>query len=183
MNRIRRTIVVAIIGMAILGFGFITAVEAVKPPPLGGYPDAERIWLWDYNVIEKSDASYVLGGWVYWVEPGYDETELFPQPIRIQMWITEDGSETETEIKLSRHAVGHGQLDEWGFLPEELPYLVGPMYRWYAYFPPGYFDVGEYQTHIRYTCKDPDNPRNRIVVVDPFWGPIDWYGWLSVQDG
>ena len=109
MNRIRRTLVVAIIGLVILGFGLISAVEAGKPPPPGGYPDAERILLWDYNVIDRSDASYVLAGWVYWVEPGYDETELFPQPIRVQMWITEDGSETETEIKLSRHAVGNGQ--------------------------------------------------------------------------
>ncbi|MFW9944132.1 MAG: hypothetical protein ACFFB7_03975 [Candidatus Sifarchaeia archaeon] len=183
MNRVRRTLVVAIIGMAILGFGLITAVEAVKPPfmPPGyygypGYPDAVRIWPgWDENVIYESEASWVLSGWTYWIDETVDETELFPEPIRVHLWI---GGQ---EIKLSRHAFGNAKAID--------PHFVGPVHRWYAYFEPYTFEPGVYETHIYYTCKDPDNPRERMLCWDtdpesPTFGMnIDWYGWLTVLDG
>ena len=175
MNRIRRTLVVAIIGVVMLGFGLIAAVDAVKPPP---YEDAIRIHRFVPTTIHESDASFFWNGWVYMVEPGYDETELFPQPIRFQLWIG------DYEIKLSRYAVGHGELEETGlFEPWKLPYLVGPLRCWYAYFEPGYFDVGEYQTHIKWTCKDPDSPSNRIVIDYPGVGPLEFWGLLTVQEG
>ncbi len=163
MNRIQRTLVVAIVGMAILGFGLISAVEAVKPPPPGGYPDAERIAYWEeVNVIDESDASYWLISWVYWAEPGYDETELFPQPLEVRLWIGDN------EIKLSRHSYGHGELDDI-LSPDWLPYVVGPMFRWYAYFEPYTFDAGVYDTHWTLTCKNPESPRERLLLTDA-WG-------------
>lgn len=165
MNRIRRTLVVAIVGMAIVGFGLISTVEAVKPPPMGGYPDAVRVFPWTLTTIDASDASYFLIGWYYWVEPGYDETKLFPQPLEVRLWIGDN------EIKLSRHSIGHGELDDL-FTPEEMQHIVGPLFRWYAYFEPYTFDAGVYDTRITWTCKNPDYPRERLTFVDA-WGLLE----------
>jgi len=162
MNRIRRKLVVAIVGMAILGFGLISTVEAIKPPPPGGYPDAVRILPTGVHTIHESDASYFLIAWYYWVEPGYDETELFPQPLEFRLWIGNN------EIKLSKHAFGHGELDEI-FTPEELQHIVGPLFRWYAYFEPYTFDAGVYDTHVTFSCKNPESPREKIVLGHA-WG-------------
>lgn len=166
MNRVRRTLVVAIVGMAILGLGLITAVEAVKPPPPGGLPDAVRMWPgWDGNEIYESEASYFMPGWVYWVEEGWDETKLFPQPLDVHVWI--EG----VEIDLKRYAVGHGILDRTGaFWPEEFEYLKGPLFRWYAFFEPYYFNVGQYETHVKWSFKNPDSPSDRIYLEG--WGSI-----------
>ncbi|MFX1415961.1 MAG: hypothetical protein ACFFC0_04065 [Promethearchaeota archaeon] len=190
MNRTRRALVAAIIGMAILGFGLITAVEAVKPPfmppeYLGypGYPDAVRIWPgWDGNVIYESDASWVLSGWAYYVDEAepVDERELFPPPITVQLFIRSSGGDW-CEIKLSRHAFGNAKSID--------PHFVGPIHRWYAYFEPGYFDVGEYETNIQFTCKNPDNPKERMFCWDtdptsPTYGmDLNWFGMLTVLDG
>lgn len=183
--------VVVIIGLVMLGFGMITAVSAVKPPHMPpdyywypGYPDAAYIFLSaDDNVIYKSEASFVMAGWVYYVDPAepVDERELFPQPIRIQIWFKISGGDW-CEIKLSRYAVGNAAA-VYGD-----PHYVGPIFRWYAYFEPGYFDVGVYQTHIQYTCKDPNNPTERMVCwnTEPgsnYHDPLDWYGVLTVLDG
>jgi len=159
--------------MAILGLGFITAVEAVKPPPPDGFPDATPLYFgWDLNEIYQSEASYVMTDWVYWVEEGYDETKIYPQPIDVHMWI--DG----VEIDLKRCAVGHGNLDS-ALPPEYLPYLTylkGPLFRWFAYFEPYYFDIGQYKTHLIVSFKDPDSPSDRIIY-------IDWYGLITVLPG
>jgi len=172
MRRIRRILLVAIVGMAILGLGFITAAEAVKPPPPDGFPDATPLFFgWDGNEIYESEASYVMTDWVYWVEEGYDETKIYPQPIDVHMWI--DG----VEIDLKRCAVGHGNLDSVGEIdPSWLPYLKGPLFRWFAYFEPYYFDVGQYETHIILSFKDSDSPSERIIF-------IDWYGLITVLSG
>jgi hypothetical protein len=183
--------VVAIIGVVMLGFGMIAAVDATKPPFLPpdydgypGYPDAVRIFPgWDGNWIFESEACFILQGWVYYVDEAepVDETELFPQPIRVQVWIRPAGSNGDwSEVKLSRNAVGKGHLIN--------PYFVGPVYLWYAYFEPGYFDVGEYETHLLYTCKDPNNPSERITCWNtepgPNYGtPLDFYGLLTVYEG
>ncbi|MFX1415960.1 MAG: hypothetical protein ACFFC0_04060 [Promethearchaeota archaeon] len=158
MNRIQRTLVVAIVGMAILGLGLVTAVEAVKPPPLGGYDDATPIYMgWDENVIYESEASYVMAGWFYYVSPDWNDKEMFPQPIDIDMWI---GGE---EVKLSRVSIGHGNLDDiWWWPPDNHEYAVGPLFRWYAYFEPYTFDPGVYELRILWTSKDPDSPSDRM---------------------
>jgi hypothetical protein len=163
MDRIRRTLVVAIVGMAILGFGLISTVEAVKPPPRGGYPDAVRIFPVSPNTIYESDASYFLIAWYYYVSPEWNDKELFPQPVEFQFWIGNN------EVKLSRHAIGHGELDEL-FPPEELQYIEGPLFRWYAYFEPYTFDVGVYDTHAMWTFKDPNSPSDRQVFEG--WGQL-----------
>ncbi len=191
MSRVRRPLVVAIIGLVMLGFGLITAVEAVKPPFMPprfdgypGYPDAYRIFPgWDGNEIYRSEASFVLHSWAYYVDPEepVDETELFPQPIRVQVWIKSSGGDW-CEVKLSRNSWGNAAA-VWGD-----PHFVGPNYRWYAYFEPYYFDAGVYETHVTYTCKDPDNPSQRMVcwntIPGPDYGtPLDFYGLLTVLDG
>ena len=181
MNRIKKPLVVVIIGLIMLGFGMVTAVSAVKPPfrppTISPYPDA--VWiepgLYD-NVILQSDASFITKFWTYYVDPEepVDETALFPQPIRCQVWI--DGE----EIKLSRSAIGNGHIPD--------PHYVSPVYIWYAYFEPGYFSVGEHQTHVTYTCKDPNNSAGRMVVWNTLPGPgygvpLDFDGLLTVLDG
>ncbi|MHA2395276.1 MAG: hypothetical protein ACXAC0_01095 [Candidatus Thorarchaeota archaeon] len=190
MNRIRKTLVVAIIGVVMLGFGLIAAVDAVKPPfmppdfdPYPGYPDAVRIRPGLVgNWIYQSEASFIMQPWVYYVDEAepVDERELFPQPIRVQVWIKSSSGDW-CEIKLSRNAVGNGHLIN--------PYFVGPVYLWYAYFEPGYFAVGEYETHVQYTCKNPDNPSERMFCWDtdptsPTYGmDLNFYGSLTVLDG
>jgi hypothetical protein len=190
MSRKRKVLVVAIIGVVMLGFGMIAAVDAVKPPYMPptfegypGYPDAVRIRPGLVtNEIYKSDASFILQIWVYYVDPAepVDERELFPQPIEVLVEYRLAGSNGDWfEVKLSRNSVGNGHLTN--------PYFVGPVYLWYAYFEPGYFDVGEYETHVKYTCKDPNNPSERMVCWDtapgPNYGtPIDFYGSLTVLE-
>jgi len=188
MNKIRRPLVVAIIGLVMLGFGMITAVQAVKPPFIPpafygypGYPAAVRIFAsWDGNVMYESDASFVVSGWTYWVDETVDETELFPQPLRVQLFIKDSGGDW-CEIELSRNAYGAGHIQN--------PNFVGPAYLWYAYFEPGYFDAGVYETNIQFTCKDPDNPSERMFCWDtdpesPTFGmDLNWFGLLTVLEG
>jgi hypothetical protein len=185
----RRTLVVAIIGVVMLGFGMIAAVDAVKPPWLPpdfqgypGYPDAVRLWPGlEGNWIYESEASFIVQGWGYYVDEAepVDEKELFPQPIRVQVWIRPADSSDDDwcEVELSRNAIGNGHIAN--------PHFVGPFYLWYAYFEPGYFAVGEYETHVLYTCKDPNNPRERMTCwnTEPgpnYMQPLDFYGSLSV---
>lgn len=200
MTRIRRVLVMAIIGVVMMGFGFISAVDADKPPFMPpdyyfvpGYPDASNVngrifpgYVYDplegpWNIFEKSDVSFIMQGWVYWEI----ELDLFPQPIQVHVWIrpADAGEDAWVEVKLSRMAVGHGNL-QYVLPPEWLDVVVGPLYRWYAYFEPNYWDVGEYETHLQYTCKDPDNPSERMVVWDTVTGELlDYYGMFLVQEG
>lgn len=205
MSKIRRVLVMAIIGVVMMGFGFISAVDADKPPFMPpdyyfvpGYPDAwngnGRIftgYVYDtlpsppyprFNVFEQSVVSFILEGWVYWEI----ELDLFPQPIQVHVWVRPSGASDDAwdEVKLSKVARGHGNLEDW-VPPEWLDgRLAGPMYHWYTYFEPGYWDVGEYETHVQYTCKDPDNPRQRMVVWDTVTGELlDYYGMFLVVDG
>lgn len=199
MKRIQRVLVVTIISLVMLGCGMTTAVSAVKPPFMPpayegypGYPDAAIIvpsFVIDSNPyypnrFYESDASFIIAGWVYYVDPlePVDERELFPQPIRIQVWIKSPGGDW-SEVKLSRYALGNAAdiYDD--------PHYVGPILRWYAYFEPYTFDVGVYETHISYTCKDPDNPSQRMFCWDtdptsPTFGQdLNWYGTFLVQEG
>jgi hypothetical protein len=165
MNRVRRILVVAIVGMAILGLGFITAARADKPPKANGFPDATPLYVeWDGNEIHQSEASYLITGWVYWVEEGYDETKLYPHPIDAHLWIG------DVEIDLQRYAVGHGNLDSL-VPPEWLPYLKGPFFGWFAYFEPYYFDVGQYDIHTTLSFKNPDSPSGDRIYFD-YWGLV-----------
>jgi hypothetical protein len=202
MNRIRRALVVAIIGVVMLGFGLISAVDAEKPPFMPpdyyfvpGYPDAwngnGRIfagYVYDtlpsppwprFNVFDHSVVSFIYTTWVYWEE----ELDLFPQPIKVLVEIRPEGSGEDAwvEVKLSRHSVGHANLE--GFVPPEWldGRLVGPLYQWYAYFEPDYWDPGEYETHVQYTCKDPNNPGERMIIWDLESGDfLDFYGMFLV---
>ena len=172
-----------------LGFGLITAAQAVKPPfqapnfeGYPGYPDAVRLFVgFEGNEIHQSDASYLVQFWTYYVDEAepVDETELFPQPIRVQVSIRSEGGEW-CEIELSRNAIGNGHLGE---------HWVGPVYIWYAYFEPGSFDVGFYETHLEYTCKNPDNPSGRMYCwdtdpeSDTYLMDLNFYGSLNVLEG
>ncbi|MFW9909986.1 MAG: hypothetical protein ACFFEF_15570 [Candidatus Thorarchaeota archaeon] len=191
MKRIQKILVVAILSLVMLGCGLTTTVSAVKPPfmPPGfegypGHPDALRVFFaWDGNVIHSSDPTFILSGWAYYVDEAepVDETELFPQPIRFQAWIKSSSGDW-CEIKLSRHSIGNAAAIFGD------PHFVGPLYRWYAYFEPYTFDAGVYETHVTYTCKDPNNPSERMVcwntLPGPDYGrPLDYYGLLTVLDG
>ena len=191
----------AILGVVIMGFGFISAVDADKPPfspPdyyfVPGYPDASNVngrifpgYTYDpdagpWNIFEQSDVSFIFQGWVYWEV----ELDMFPQPIRVHVWVRPAGSGDDAwvEVKLSRNSIGHGNLEDW-VPPDWLEFVAGPEYHWYAYFEPGYWDVGEYETHLQYTCKDPNNPKNKEMVVwDTVTGELlDYYGMFLVQEG
>ncbi|MFW9976176.1 MAG: hypothetical protein ACFFDQ_12970 [Candidatus Thorarchaeota archaeon] len=204
MNRKRKTLVVAIVGLVMLGCGLVTSVSAVKPPfhkprydPQPGYPDAVMIipgfvynpsypkpWCY-WNIMDRSDASFILVGWFNWVDEMVDERELFPQPIKIQVWIKSVDSDVWCEVKLSRTAVGNAHLEDW-LRPEYLPYAYGPIRQWYAYFEPNHFAAGEYDSHILITCKDPDNPSERMTCWDTSVGPdekTDYYGMFLVNEG
>jgi len=150
MKRKSQVLVLVILGLAMLGFNLIAAVDAVGPPP---YEDAMYIHHRYGATICESDASFVYVGWFYWVEEGYNEWELLPVPLKVEMEI---GS---MEIKLSRNAIGRGNMIPW---VEENS--KGPLYLWYAYFEPYYFEPGTYTVRTTMTCKDPDSPSERIVV-------------------
>ncbi len=188
----------AIIGVVMMGFGFISAVDADKAPFMPpdyywvpGYPDASntngRIFAWytydplagPWNIFEQSDVTFFYTTWVYWEI----ELDIFPQPIDVDLWIRPAGSGDDAwvEVKLSRHSVGHGNLE--GVIPDDwLDIVAGPFYEWYVYFEPGYWDVGEYETHFQYTCKNPDNPSERMIVWDTVSGELlDYYGMFLVQ--
>ncbi|MFW9887737.1 MAG: hypothetical protein ACFFER_06110 [Candidatus Thorarchaeota archaeon] len=162
MNRMQRALMVAVVGMVILGFSLVTTVKAVQPPPRWGWPEGSEYGTrigWQRNavtVISESEACYFLNGWRYWVEPGYDERELFPQPIKYHLFI---GAE---EIHLSRNTIGVGNLPENG--PDE--YFVGPLFRWYQYFEPYHFRPGTYVIRFIITYK-------YGVYWDTSWLPYD----------
>lgn len=171
MSKILKTLVLAIVGMTILGLGFITSVEAVKPPPPDGFPDATRIFPGrEDNDIHESEASYIMNGWYYYVGPDWDDKEAYPQPIDFQAWI--DGK----EVKLSRNSIGNGNLADTLIPPENVEYAVGPLFQWYAYFEPYTFDPGVYVTRALWTCKDPNSPSDRIEVLEV-------WGFLNVLEG
>ena len=189
MKRIQKILVVAMLSLVMLGCGMTTAVSAVKPPFLPptfegypGYPDAVRLFpILVGNEIYQSDASFFVQFWIYYVDPAepVDETELFPQPVRVQAWIRSAGGDW-CEIDLMRNSIGNGHL--------AAPVYVGPAYLWYAYFEPYTFDVGVYETHILYTCKNPDKPNERMVCwnTEPgpnYHDPLDFYGTLTVLAG
>jgi hypothetical protein len=204
MRRIQRLLVIAILGVVMLGFGFISTADATKAPFMPpdyyfvpGYPDANnangRIFPGYvlgtlpsppyplFNLIDRSQVSFIYQTWVYWII----ELDIFPQPIKVQVWVRESGAGDDAwvELKLERHAVGCGHYEEWLY-PSWWDIVSGPIYQWYAYFEPYYWDVGEYETHLLYTCKDPDNPGERMVVWDTVSGEyLDYYGMFQVVDG
>ncbi len=198
MSRIRRVLVMAILGVVIMGFGFISAVDADKPPFMPpdyyfvpGHPESNNIngrifayYTYDpeagpWNIFDESAVSFFYTSWVYWEV----ELDIFPQPIQVHLWIREAGAGEDAwdDIKLDRHSVGHGNLE--GVVPDEwLDIVAGPYYEWYVYFDPGYWEPGEYETHMQYTCKNPDNPSERMVVWDTVTGdPLDFYGMFLVE--
>lgn len=198
---------IAILGVLMMGFGFISAVDADKPPfmppdyyAVPGYPDANNAngrifpgYVYDetegpWNIFEQSDASFILQGWAYVVCDLYDETELFPQPIRFHVWIkpADSGDDAWREVELTRHAFGHGLLGEPDDTLPSGSEFVGPAFRWYAYFEPFTWAPGVYETHMTYTCKNPNNPKDKEMIVwDPNYGdePLDYYGMFMVIDG
>jgi hypothetical protein len=185
-----------------MGFGFISAVDADKPPFMPpdyyfvpGYPDANNAngrifpgYVYDtlpsppyprFNVFDQSDVSFINQIWIYWEI----ELDLFPQPIQVDVWVRPAGSGDDAwiEVKLSRHSIGVGNLE--GVIPDSwLDIVSGPFYEWYVYFDPGYWEPGEYETHLQYTCKNPDNPSQRMIVWDTVTGELlDYYGMFLVE--
>ena len=204
MRRIQRLLVMAILGVVILGFGYISTADATKAPFMPpdyyfvpGYPDANNAngriypgYVYDtlpsppyprFNVFDQSDVSFINQIWIYWEI----ELDLFPQPIKVDVRVRPAGSGDDAwvDVKLSRHSIGCGNLE--GVIPDSwLDIVSGPFYEWYAYFEPGYWEVGEYETHLQYTCKDPDNPSQRMIVWDTVTGELlDYYGMFLVLDG
>ncbi|MFW9805422.1 MAG: hypothetical protein ACFFFK_01675 [Candidatus Thorarchaeota archaeon] len=202
MSRLRRVLVMAILGVVMMGFGFISAADADKAPFMPpdyyfvpDHPEANNVngrifpgYVYDetagpWNIFEQSDVSFIFQTWVYWIV----ELDIFPQPIQVHVWVREAGAGDDawSEVKLSRHSAGCGNWEDW-LDPSWLdPVIVsGPLYMWYAYFEPGYWNVGAYETHLQYTCKNPDNPRERMIVWDTVTGELlDYYGMFLVTDG
>ena len=205
MSRIRKVLMMAILGVVIMGFGFISTADATKAPFMPpdyyfvpGHPEANYAngcifpgYVYGtlpsppyplYNIFNQSEVSFIYQTWVYWRV----ELDLFPQPLQVQVWVrpADAGDDAWVEIELERHSVGHGRLE--GMVPDDWldGRLVGPLFQWYAYFEPGYWDVGEYETRLLYTCKDPDNPSERMVIWDTVTGELlDYEGMFLVLDG
>ena len=173
------------LSLVIMGCVMTTTVSAVQPPfrpPEFPWPSGEEINPGtNDNVIYQSDASFIVRFWTYYVdetEP-VDELELFPEPIRVQVWFQSPSGDV-CEIKLSRSVIGNGL--------NAPPPFVGPTYLWYVYFEPYHFEPGVYRTLVWYTCKNPDNPSERMTVWNtepgPGYGvPLRFFGSLTVLAG
>ncbi|MHA1926229.1 MAG: hypothetical protein ACXABV_18920 [Candidatus Thorarchaeota archaeon] len=157
MKRKFQVVVLVILGLTVLGFNLIAAVSAGGGQvPNGTFIGAERILYFEDTTICESDASYYVIDWWWPHYEGSYEWEEFPVPVKMELYI---GS---MEIKLYRFAIGRGNLPP--FIAE--PSKQGPVYLWYAYFEPYYFESNEegYTVLTMQTCKNPDSPSERMLI-------------------
>ena len=81
MKRKSQVLVLAILGLTVLGFNLIAAVDAGKPPP---FEDAVQIAWWQDTTICESEASYYFIGWYWYIDEVDNEWEEFPVPIKVE---------------------------------------------------------------------------------------------------